>query len=57
LYQQIRKSVQAPDIKEKLNVQGVDGVGSTPEEFAALIAREVAKWKIVAKDAGIQLDY
>ncbi len=57
LYTHTRKAVQAPDIKEKLNVQGVDGVGSSPEEFAALIAREVAKWKTVAKDAGIQLDY
>jgi tripartite-type tricarboxylate transporter receptor subunit TctC len=57
LYQQTRKAVLAPDVKEKLNVQGVDGVGTTPEEFAALIAREVAKWKIVARDAGIQLDY
>jgi tripartite-type tricarboxylate transporter receptor subunit TctC len=57
LYLQTRSAVQAPDIREKLNVQGVDGVGSTPEEFTALIAREVAKWKTVARDAGIQLDY
>ncbi len=57
LYLETRKSVQTPEIREKLNIQGVDGVGSTPEEFAALIAKEVAKWKTVAKDAGIQLDY
>jgi tripartite-type tricarboxylate transporter receptor subunit TctC len=57
LHAETRKAVQAPDIKEKLNVQGVDSVGGTPQEFTALIKREVAKWKVVAKDAGIQLDY
>jgi len=57
LHAEIRKAVLAPDIKEKLNVQGVDAVGGPPQEFTALIKREVAKWKVVAKDAGIQLDY
>ena len=57
LQAETRKSVLAPDIKEKLYAQGVDAVGGTPQEFTALIEREVAKWKIVAKDAGIQLDY
>ena len=57
LHAEVRKAVLAPDIKEKLSVQGVDAVGGTPQEFTALIKREVAKWKTVAKDAGIQLDY
>ena len=57
LYAETRKAVQTGDVREKLNVQGVDGVGSSPEEFSALIVREVDKWKKVAKDAGIQLDY
>jgi len=57
LYAEAKKSVQAVDVKEKLNVQGVDGVGSSPDEFSALISREVSKWQKVAKDAGIQLDY
>ena len=52
-----KKSVQAADVKEKLNIQGVETVGSTPEKFVALIASEVDKWKKVARDAGIQLDY
>ncbi len=57
LYTETRRAVQTADIKEKLNVQGVDTVGSTPDEFRALISREVDKWKKVAKGAGIQLDY
>lgn len=57
LYTETKRSIQAADVKEKLNIQGVETVGSTPEEFGALIAREVDKWKKVARDAGIQLDY
>ena len=57
LYMETRRSVQATDVKEKLSIQGVETVGSTPEEFGVLIAREVDTWKRVAKDAGILLDY
>jgi tripartite-type tricarboxylate transporter receptor subunit TctC len=57
LYTETKRSVQTNDVREKLNVQGVDTVGSSPAQFGALIAREVDKWKKVARDAGIQLDY
>jgi len=51
------KAVQVKEVKEKLGGQGVEVVGSKPEEFAAIIRTEVEKWKKVAKEAGIQLDY
>ena len=57
LYTETKRSVQTNDVREKLNVQGVDTVGSSPEEFSALIVREVEKWTKVAREAGIQLDY
>lgn len=57
LYREVAKAVQATEVKDKLNVQGVDVVGNKPEEFAAVIRAAVDKWKKVAKDAGIQLDY
>lgn len=36
--------------------QGVDLVGSTPEEFSAFIAKDVAKWEKMVRDAGIKLN-
>ena len=43
-----------PDVRNALAGQGADPVGSTPEEFAAFMRNEIAKWIKVAREAGIQ---
>ncbi|MBX9810092.1 MAG: tripartite tricarboxylate transporter substrate binding protein [Burkholderiales bacterium] len=42
-----------PDIKEFLFKQGLDAAPSTPEDFAAYIRSEKAKWEKVIKAAGL----
>lgn len=42
------------EIRQKLNAAGVEPVGNTPEEFAAQIRVESARWARVIKAAGIQ---
>jgi tripartite-type tricarboxylate transporter receptor subunit TctC len=49
------KAARAPDIVEKLQHDGVDPVGGTPAEFAALIARELSQWRELAREANIKL--
>ena len=44
-----------PDIKEKLASQGVDTFISTPDQFAALIKAEIAKYAKIIKTANIKL--
>lgn len=48
--------LQAPDTKQRLASQGAEAVSSSPQEFAAYIRRETAKWGKVTKTAGIKLD-
>jgi tripartite-type tricarboxylate transporter receptor subunit TctC len=48
------KIVALPDIKEKLAALGVEPVGSSPEELAAFLKSEMAKWSKVIKAAGIK---
>ena len=43
-----------PEVKEKLLGQGAEAVGSSPEEFAAAIKADMAKWGKVIKDANIR---
>jgi len=43
-----------PDIKERLAALAAEGIGSTPEEFAALLREELAKWARVIKAAGLK---
>ena len=47
--------LDAPDMKERFRTQGVDLAGSTPEEFAAFIRSELAKWRKVVKESGARI--
>jgi tripartite-type tricarboxylate transporter receptor subunit TctC len=49
-------ALQAPETKQRLAIQGADAVSSSPQEFAAYIRNETAKWAKVIKTAGIKLD-
>jgi tripartite-type tricarboxylate transporter receptor subunit TctC len=56
LQQEIVKSLASPDVKERIASVGARDVGSTPEELAAHIKKELAVWSRVVKAAGIRVD-
>jgi tripartite-type tricarboxylate transporter receptor subunit TctC len=45
-----------PDVKARLAADGADAVGSRPDEFAAYIRSELAKWGKVVKTGGIKIE-
>jgi tripartite-type tricarboxylate transporter receptor subunit TctC len=45
--------LRSPPIRDKLTAQGFVAVGGTSSDFGDLIARDLAKWRKVVKDAGI----
>jgi tripartite-type tricarboxylate transporter receptor subunit TctC len=54
---ELKRVLESPDIKDKLNAAGgLDPYVASPEEFAALIKRDYAKYAKVVKDIGIKLD-
>lgn len=53
---EIAKIAKTPEMRERLSALGAEPVGSTPEEFAAIIARDIAKWTTLAKSVGIRVD-
>lgn len=54
LYQALTRGANRPDFVERMTSQGVEVVNRKPEEFAALIKREIAQWNKVIKAAGIK---
>lgn len=48
------KAVNAADVRSQFSAMGADPVGSTPEEFAAVVQRDLAKWAQVARDVQLQ---
>ena len=48
------KAVNIADVKALLLRDGLEPVGDTPHEFAAVVKQEVAKWVKVVKAAGIK---
>ena len=53
---EINRILKLPDVAEKLQGLGAEIVGSTPEEFAAYVKSEIAKWGKVARDNNVTLD-
>jgi len=56
LNQEMIKALAVPEVKDRLAGLGADVVGNTPEEAAALIKLEVAKYTKVANAAHISAD-
>jgi tripartite-type tricarboxylate transporter receptor subunit TctC len=56
LNQEINRIIQDPGMRETLSREGSDAMSSTPNEFAAIIASDIAKWSKVVKEAHIKLD-
>jgi tripartite-type tricarboxylate transporter receptor subunit TctC len=52
----IRAGLATPATKDRLAGIGMDTVTSTPEEFAAHIKAEIARWGDVVKKAGVTLN-
>ena len=48
------KAAESPDVRDKLASQGITTVSSTPEEFAARIKADTAKFAPLIKSSGIK---
>ena len=54
LHREIVKILNLPSMKERLVALGYEPVGNTPEEYAAQIRSEIARWAKVIRSAGIK---
>lgn len=48
--------MKLPEVAQRLAGDGVEAVGTTPEQFSAYLRAEIAKWGKIVKTAGIKAD-
>ena len=48
--------MNAPEVRKRLIDLGAEPLGSSPDEFAAYVGSEYARWGKLAKEAGIRID-
>ena len=53
---EVNRVLAMADVRDRLTAQGIEPVGTTPEQFASFLEAEIAKWKRVVKEAGIKLE-
>jgi len=56
LHADTAKAVRQPDVQKQLAGQGATTIGNTPEQFAAYIKSESAKWAKVLAASGVKAD-
>ncbi len=53
---ELNKALKAKDMEEKLAADGVSPAGGTPEQFAAIIKRDIETWARVVRQAGVKAE-
>jgi tripartite-type tricarboxylate transporter receptor subunit TctC len=53
---EVNKALRAEDLRKKLNDQGLEITGGTPEQFAKLMRDDLVKWGKVVKESGARAD-
>jgi tripartite-type tricarboxylate transporter receptor subunit TctC len=53
---EVSRALRAADVRERLATLGIEPVGSTPEESAARLQRESARYEKVIRAANIRSD-
>jgi tripartite-type tricarboxylate transporter receptor subunit TctC len=56
LNRELVRVLRSTDVREKMTAEGVEAVGGTPQEYAAHLKEELAKYGRIVKAAGIKPD-
>jgi tripartite-type tricarboxylate transporter receptor subunit TctC len=55
LYEEAKNAIRNPEAMRRLEAEGTDAVGNSPEEFGPEVARELEKWRRLVERAKLKL--
>jgi tripartite-type tricarboxylate transporter receptor subunit TctC len=53
---EIGRALKDPEFAQQISAIGIDPLGSTPDEFAAFLRKEIPRWKQIVQEAGVKLE-
>ena len=53
---EVLRVLAAPDFRNRITLEAVSPIGSTPEEFGSFMKSEIVRWAKVVKDSGAKVD-
>jgi tripartite-type tricarboxylate transporter receptor subunit TctC len=53
---EIGRALKDPEFARQISAIGIDPIGSTPDEFAAFLRKEIPRWKRIVQEAGVKLE-
>ncbi|MSQ72829.1 MAG: tripartite tricarboxylate transporter substrate binding protein [Betaproteobacteria bacterium] len=56
LNEAVNRIIQLPDIRERLDAQGLEPVGGTPQQFGDYVKTEIVKWGKVVREANMKTE-
>jgi tripartite-type tricarboxylate transporter receptor subunit TctC len=56
LHGDLAKVMRSPEVQQRFAAEGGDATPNSPEDFAAFIRKEIAKWAIAVKASGAKVD-
>ena len=55
IHKEIVTDLALPDVRKAMGDQGLDIIGNSPAEFAAVLKKEIPEWAKIIKEAGIKV--
>ncbi len=52
---EVGRALKDPEFARQLSTLGIDPLGSTPDEFAAFLRKEIPRWKQIVQDADVKV--
>jgi len=56
LNREIGGALKDPQFVRQISSIGIDPLGSTPDEFAAFLRKEIPRWKQIVQEAGVKVE-